>query len=201
MFRQKTAILRVFFDPEGWLQSRTPFCPSSTGSIFCVTQHIFRLSELLLSLPLANCAFLVFQRPIIFYVNCCENLLGSAQRQHNHLYSALHTAQCIKALLQTIGHCPVSRTTIVVGKSRSVTGKRQLTARPQGGERENGTKKPEFASFTFKGLLVGLFCQTLPRLGLKKSEFFSTVCLGSTNIFVSYFYFLCLIWHVIERYG
>ena len=29
----------------------------------------------------------------------------------------------------------------------------------------------------------------------------TTVCLGSRNIYFFYFDFLCLIWHVIERYG
>ena len=35
----------------------------------------------------------------------------------------------------------------------------------------------------------------------KKSMFVGTVRLGSTDYFFSYFHFLCLIWHVIKRYG
>ena len=43
-FRQKTAILQDFFDPEGWLQSRTPLCPSSTGPIFlCDVGHFLTI--------------------------------------------------------------------------------------------------------------------------------------------------------------
>ena len=77
-FRQKTAILRDFFDPEGWLQSRTHFCPSSAGSIFlCDVTDVSTIGAVAKFTLRKSCVF-SFLATDGFYVNCRADLLGGA---------------------------------------------------------------------------------------------------------------------------